>query len=380
MSTGAAISSQVALHRQEIGRGILLLLVFYVHALLALVDHLGGPQAAPIEWFQNRLLAAQVALFFVLAGQTATRIGRQPFRTILCRSLALLILAAVSHIPAVVLFDLWGYERLTFGQFLSDLLKPILLGTGYYTAVPWFFVVLALTRLLVYALVSHTARFVISLLAVAAVAWAGGRLGLTDNLYEWRNLPVALPLFLLGMHLPKGWSPPRWMMVTSLIGLPVTAFANSPGTFHWPCFNCDRLFVQQPLVGEMGLPPLLYLSLGFGYCLLAYMSAALVGSWLGRAIRPFGRNSLYLLLMHGWVIVTIYPFAAQFLPHHEQWFMCIGLALILPPAHWLLFIMLRRPIFACWKLANQLSQQIVYGGAHRSQLAHSRIEQRATNG
>jgi len=363
------VSSQVALHRQEIARGILLLFVFYLHALFAVVDHVGGPQAAPLAWSQNRLIAAQVALFFVLAGQTATSIERRPLRSILRRSLALLILAAISHIPAVLLFDLWGYEQLTSGQFLRDLLKPILLGTEYYTSVPWFFVVLALTRLLVYAFVRNKAWFIMSLLAVAATAWAGDRLGLTDNFYEWRNLPVALPLFLVGMHLPNGWSPPRWMMFIAVIGMPVTAFANSPGTFHWPCFNCDRLFVQQPLVGEMGLPPLLYLCLGFGYCLLAYASAALVGSWLGRAIRPFGRNSLRFLLMHGWVLVTIYPLAVQFFPHREHWLAYIGLALILPPAHWLLFLLMRRPLSACLKLANQLSQKIVYIGAHRSRPA-----------
>ena len=125
--------------------------------------------------------------------------------TICCRSLALLILAAISHVPAVLLFDLWGYEQLTSGQFLSDLVKPILLGTEYYTSAPWFFVVLALTRLLVYAFVRNKAWFVISLLAVGAAAWAADRLGLTDNLYEWRNLPVALPLFFLGVYLPNGW-------------------------------------------------------------------------------------------------------------------------------------------------------------------------------
>lgn len=358
MLTGAGASSQEARHQQEIARGILLLSVFYLHALFAVVDHLGGPQAAPIAWSQNRVFAAQVALFFVLAGQSATHLGRRRLRSILSRSLALLILAAISHIPAVLLFDILDGEVVS-GQMLRHLLVPVVLGTEYFTSVPWFFVVLAFTRVLAFALVRSIAWFVVSLLVVAAAAWLGDRFGLTDNLYEWRNLPVALPLFVLGMHLPKAWRPPRWMMFISVIGLPIAAFANSPGAFHWPCFNCDSLFVQQPLIGEMGFPPLLYLSLGFGYCLLAYAAVSLIGTWAGRAIRQFGSNSLLYLLMHGWVIVTIYPLAVQFLPDREQWFVYLGLVLVLPLGHWLLFILLFRPLSACQKLSYRLSQKVV---------------------
>lgn len=357
--------SQVALHRQEIARGILLLFVFYLHGVFVLVDHVGGPQAGPIAWFQNRLLAAHVALFFVLAGQSAANIGLRPLRSVLGRSLALLVLAAISHIPAVLFIDRVWEGRVARSQLLRDLTEPILLGTGYWTSVPWFFVVLAVTRLLAYAFVRSKAWFVVWSLAVAAAAWAGELLALTDNLYEWRNLPVALPLFIAGMYLPKRWSSPRWLVILAIIGAPLAAFANSPGAFHWPCFDCDRLFVQQPFVGEMGLAPLLFVSLAFGYCLLSYTAAVLVGSRIGRAIQPFGRYSLRFLLLHGWLLVTIYPFAIGLLPKQEQWSVFVGLFLILPPLHWFLFLLLRRPLSACYKFANQLSRLVVNLGVRK---------------
>ena len=366
------VPSGVALNRQEISRGILLVFVFYLHALFMFVDHAGGPQAAPIAWFQNRLLAAQVALFFVLAGQSARSIGSRPLRPTLRQSITLLVLAAISHVPAALIVDLSDGGGVTPGKLLRDMIEPVLLGTGYWTSVAWFFVVLAIIRLLAYAFVRSKVWFVTWSLAVAAAAWAGTWLGWTDNFYEWRNLPFALPLFYAGMLLPNGWRPPRWIMVVSIVGLPVTALANSPGAFGWPCFNCDSLFVQQPFVGETGFVPLLVLCLAFGYCLLAYLAAALVGSRLGRFIRQFGRHSLLLLLMHGWLLVTIYPLVIQRLPNHEHWLTYVGFLLVLPPLHWYLFVLLRRPLAACYTFANRISRVIVYVGTTAGRRRHAR--------
>lgn len=357
------VRAGVALHRQEFSRGIILVFVFYLHALFMHVNYVGGPQAAPIAWFQNRLLAASVALFFVLAGQSARSIGSRPLRTILRQSITLVVLAAISHVPAVLIIDLSDTGAVTPGKFLRDLMKPILLGTGYWTSMAWFFVVLAITRLLAYAFLRSKVWFVAWSLAIAAAAWAGTWLGWTDNFYEWRNLLIALPLFFAGMMLPNGWCPPRWIMVVSVVGVPVTALANSPGAFHWPCLNCDSLFVPQPFVGETGSLPFLILYLAFAYCVLAYMAAALAGSRLGRPIRQCGRHSMLLLLMHGWLLVTIYPLVIPLLPNHEHWVTYVGLILVVPPLHWYLFVLLRRPLSACYKFAKYISRVIVNMGA-----------------
>ena len=136
----------------EIARGILLLGVFHIHVLHWLVDHLADAGAGRLAGLQIKLLTPHVVLFFALSGLTSTALADKTFAIVAQRSLMLVLIAASSHVIGVAIqLALWRPWRDGIDPW-TELLRPIVLGTGYANVIGWFFVVLAVVRVLAFVL------------------------------------------------------------------------------------------------------------------------------------------------------------------------------------------------------------------------------------
>lgn len=295
----------------EIARGLLLLGVFHIHALYALLDHIGDAGSARLAWLQIKALSPHVVLFFALSGMTSKALADKTFPIVANRSLMLILVAAFSHAIGVLMqYALWKPWRSTL-DLLTELARPIVLGTGYANFIGWFFVVLAVVRLLAFLLSWDRRVFLlVAAIAVAAIA-ASMRLGLPDNLYEWRNWPAALLMFVLGTRVAQGWRVPHWLGLPSAVAGLALPLANRPALWaEGVCLRCDPQFVAQPMVGNFGFMPLYFvgeLLAVFGLLWLAWLMAL---TPLGNALAWIGRRSIQLLVLHGWVILSAYGLAA----------------------------------------------------------------------
>ncbi len=303
----------------EIGRGILIIFVFYVHSLYIYAGVVANPAAVAPAWFQLKILAPQVAVFFLLAGMTSHAIAERPLRVVLARSLMLVFLASASHAVGVLLETLLYPGDHPWSGLAGRLARPILHGTGYSTFVAWFFVVLGTTRLLAWCFYRHLAVFAACALAVAMVGMSAERLGLPDNVFEWRNLPVSVVLFLVGMRLSGDRPVPHWAAAVGaatavVLGLLVTPDLQMRGL----CLRCDLTFVAEPMVGEYGFLPAYMAMVAGGSVLLLWGAQRVADTRAGMAARFFGRPSLVFLLLHGWVITAVYPAATLLLPRQEN--------------------------------------------------------------
>jgi hypothetical protein len=353
--------------RNDIGRGILIVFVFYVHSLHALVGGAADPAMMPAAWLQLKILAPQVALFFLLAGMSSHRLHAKSLRSVLVRSLMLLFMAVLSHLIGAVL-ELLLYPSLhPWSGALRAVAGPILLGTGYATFVAWFFIVLATTRLLAWCFMRAPAWFWAAAAAIGAAGLAAGHLGLGDNLFEWRNLPVSVTLFLVGTRL-SGDRPVRdvvalsGLLVACAIGLLVTPALLSRG----PCLRCDLTFVAQPMIGAYGFLPAYLAQVAGGAAVLLWSAQRLQGTATGRVARFFGRSSLRFLLLHGWVITAIYPAAIiLLLPSQENLLVFPAIMALNLAVHALLFILLRPALGSVVTACNRAAGRIVEALAKR---------------
>lgn len=175
----------------EIARGALLLGVFHIHVLHALLDHLGDAGASRLAGLQIKLLSPHVVLFFALSGMTSNALADKTFPIVARRSLMLILVAAGSHAIGVLMqYALWKPWRSTL-DLLADIAGPIVFGTGYANFIGWFFIVLAVVRLLAFLLSWNWRVFVLMVAVAVAAIVASQRLGGPDNLYEWRAWPAA---------------------------------------------------------------------------------------------------------------------------------------------------------------------------------------------
>ena len=343
----------------EIGRGVLIVFVFYVHSLYALTGSTPDAQRFALAWFQLKVLAPQVAIFFLLAGMTSHSIAGRPLRVILARSLMLLLLAVVSHLVGAVLETLLYPGHFPWAGLPRRLAGPILYGTGYSTFVAWFFIVLAITRLLAWCFHHDRRIFLAGAVGIAAVGLGASRLGLPDNLFEWRNLPVAVTLFLLGMRIGSDRPVPHWAALAGLAGAMAIGLLVSPRLLEQGlCLRCDLTFVAQPMVGGYGVLPAYLLQLAGGSLALLGAAQWLCGTGLGRMAGFFGRSSLMFLLLHGWVITAFYPAATLVLPREENLLLYPAIMVFNLVLHAALFVPLR-PLLAgtialCGRIARGL--------------------------
>ncbi|MBM4201100.1 MAG: hypothetical protein FJ189_07425 [Gammaproteobacteria bacterium] len=336
---------QNKLQPTEIARGILLLGVFHIHAMYAVLDHLGDPGAVRGAWLQIKLLAPHVVIFFALSGITSKSIADKTFVIVANRSLMLLLIAAFSHIIGILIqYALWQ-EWISAYRFAKDIVKPIIYGTGYATFVAWFFVVLAIIRVFAFFFTWNLRYFVaLTVIATAGVA-ASIYLKLPDNLYEWRNWPAAFLMFLLGTRIAEGWRVPHW------VGLPAVAAGLAGPVFNSPtlltdgiCIVCDPQFVAEPMVGGYGFMPLYFLGEFLFFFGLLWVSRLIAATPIAGFLVYVGRRSIKLLLLHGWVILSIYGVAAYLPPTWRGVPLFLGIFAANTLLHVLLYEILNKPL------------------------------------
>jgi hypothetical protein len=329
--------------RGAVARGYLLMFVFYVHAMYGVFQSMHGDLSrAMATGVQIKLLAPDVSAFFLLSGMAAPYFHRKGWVGALRPSITLLVLAAVSHVIAVGL-DM-AIDGVWYGPrwFVQRMFKPIAVGTGYENYIAWFFVTLAFARL--YSSVFLRSRWLFAAMAAVAAAacWGSLALGLPDNMYEWRNWPTATFFFLIGMRVPASIRLGAITGLAALAGTLALAWFNRPDLLiEGPCLACDLGFVAQPMIGQYGSLPI--------YCLQQILFVVFllwVASWSrdkmpGQVAAYFGRDSLSMLLLHGWVLVALYPAAAQGLAANESVFMFVSILAAAMFTHALLFFLLQ---------------------------------------
>lgn len=346
-----------------VARGILLLGVFHVHALYVLAYGLPSPDAGPLTFVQIKLLSPLVSVFFVLAGMTAPAIGQKPFQVVAARSLALYLLACASHLVGVPLEWLvlrdpvapWIWSERT-----ADLLLPLVTGTRFSTHVAWFMSVLATTRLLAWL----WQRNRLACCAVLGNLVAAGQLmevaDLGQNIHEWRNLPAAVAFFLLGTWLPKRMDIPAIRVLSLTVVVVFIGLINRPALFvDGICLDCDPQFAADQMVGRWGAAPLFFLQQVAAAFMILGVSRGIAPTPLGAAVGYFGRHSLLMLLLHGWMILTIYPLLAGFAPDGDRGFVFLAVFAINVVLHAALFRVTERGLKACLALCSEVARRLV---------------------
>jgi fucose 4-O-acetylase-like acetyltransferase len=106
-------------------------------------------------------------------------------------------------------------------------------------------------------------------------------------------------------------------------------------------------FVAQPMVGEYGfIPTFLFQEILFLmfllWCAQATRRNATAPNAAAKVACYFGRNSLQFLLLHGWVIITIFPFLIEWLLPYDSKAIFLALLIVNPLIHAGLFMLLKR--------------------------------------
>ncbi len=324
---GRSFGSERPADRGAVARGFLLIAVFYVHAMYGVFQSMGSdPGRAMAAGIQLKLLAPDVSAFFFLSGMAAPYFHRKGWAAALRPSITLLLLAALSHVVAVgldmVIDGVWYGPR----WLAHRMLKPIVVGTGYENYIAWFFVVLAFARLFAYVFLRSRRVFVAVVAIAAAACWGSLVIGLPDNLYEWRNWPTATLFFLIGMRVPATIRIPAPAGWAALAGTLVLAWIDRPLLLtEGPCLQCDPSFVAQPMIGQYGSLPVYVVQQLLFVAFLLWVADWARDKMPGRAASYFGSDSLSMLLLHGWVLVALYPAAARGLPGRESAFLFVSI-------------------------------------------------------
>jgi hypothetical protein len=358
----------------EIARGLLLLGVFHIHALHALLDHLGNGDAARLAWWQIKLLSPHVVLFFALSGMTSAALADKTFAIVAVRSLMLLLVAAGSHaIGVVIQYALWKPWQSSLDA-LAELVQPIILGTGYVNFIGWFFVVLAVVRVFAFMLAWNARLFVLAAAITVAAIAVSQRLGLADNVYEWRAWPAAMVLFVLGTRIPSGWRVPHWVGLPATIAGLLLPLINRPTLWtEGVCLRCDPQFVAQPMVGGYGFMPLYFAQEVVAVFGLLWLAGLLTRTPLARALAWVGRRSLQLLVLHGWIVLSVYGLAALVAaPSSGAWlFPAVFAANTL--LHVLLYTVFSKPLGVFFMACSATSRRLVAMARAAARTARRRV-------
>jgi fucose 4-O-acetylase-like acetyltransferase len=345
----------------DIARGMLLLGVLHIHALHWLIGQLAEADDARLAGLQIKLLTPHVVLFFALSGLTSTALADKRFAIVAQRSLMLLLLAAFSHLIGVLIqYMLWKPWREGI-ELWAEVLRPIVVSTGYANVIGWFFVVLAVVRMLAFVWSWNWRAFAPVVVLAAGAIVASQRLGLPDNLYEWRHWPAALLMFMLGTRLARARRIPHWIGVPAAVGGLVLPLFNRPALWAegW-CLRCEPQFVAQPIVGGYGFWPLYAAQEVLAVIGLVWLAALLARTpLLAGALAWVGRRSLPLLVLHGWVILSAYGLLAFInVPSVGAWlFVAIFVANTL--LHVVLYKLLARPLGMFFSACSMVSRKLV---------------------
>jgi hypothetical protein len=343
----------------EIGRGLLLLGVFHIHALYAALDHLGNGDLAPQAQWQIKALAPHVALYFALAGMTSRSLAGKAWPLVIQRSLLLLLVALFSHALGVLILQALSTPWRSAFELVVAIARPVIDGTGYSTFVAWFFVVLAVTRLFAFALAKGWQYLVVTLASAAALVVGGRWLGLPDNLYEWRNWPAALVLFWLGTRIAPAWRVPHALGVLSVTAGLALPLINRPALWRdGVCLACDTSFVAQPMVGGYGFMPMYFLQEGIAVIGLLWLSQRAATLPVGRFLAYVGRRSMPLLLLHGWLILLLYGLIPYVLPRDAGAWLFVAILAANTVLHLVLYRLLQWPLDRFIALCSAASRRV----------------------
>ncbi len=345
----------------EIARGYLLIGVFYMHALYGVIGTIGDPMNAPVAGLQMKLLAPNVAAFFFLNGMTSRHLASKPFRNVFRHSLMLLILAMSSHVLAALIDQLLFRTHGSKRAFARALFEPLFLGTGYVNYIGWFLVVLAVARLFVYAFQYSYRIFAVAVAGAAGAIMVGQYFGAADNIYEWRNWPAAVLFMLIGCRMPPAERIPDFVGYAGLPLALVLAWFNTPTLLsQGPCLACNLTFVAQPMVGQYGAAPVYLLQQLAFITFLWWVSGRFPKKLPSRVARYFGRAPLQLLILHGFVLVSLYPLAARGLPRFENGYLFFSVLSSVIVVHVIAFHSLKglldRFVILCSKASYILAQ------------------------
>ncbi len=343
----------------EFGRGLLLLGVFHVHLMYASIDHLGSDLARQAQW-QIKVLSPHVALFFALAGMTGRALPDKSWPAALHRSLMLLLVATFSHALGVLLLLGTGQSAGSGRAVLGALLRPIIDGTGHSTYVAWFFIVLAVVRLLAYALARGWRTASVVLVSAAAIVAGARWLGAADSFWDWRTWPAALLMFWLGTRIASGWRVPLAIGATGIVAALALPLVNDPSLLQQgPCWACHPAFVAQPTMGSYGVLPLYLAQEVAALFGLLWLAQRLAERPLGRLLGFIGHRSLQLLLLHGWVLLTFYGLMSHApLRSAGPWLFVLLFALNVL-LHLALYRVLRTPLDRFVALCARTSRRLV---------------------
>jgi hypothetical protein len=303
--------------RDEAVRGYLIIGVFFVHALWDSTFFVQHWWQTPLSFALAKLAAPYISIYFFLSGMSARNLRKKSFRSMLPQSLMLILTAWASEGFAIILQNLlfggFGYGL----PFIRAALRPMLYGTGGCNFVTWFFTTLAVVRILGWVFVRDKFHFLLVVTVMGAFILGSIRLHLPDNLYEWRNWPMAALFFIGGMVLPKDFWVPRSLALVSLVLSFVLLWFNAPDLWtRGPCLTCHVSFAAQPMLGRWGSFPLYVLGAALGAVFLLWGGQDPYPAMLGKVARFFGRASLQFLLLHGWLLVMTEVWFALYAPRH----------------------------------------------------------------
>ncbi|MFC3441137.1 hypothetical protein ACFOKF_07995 [Sphingobium rhizovicinum] len=339
---------------QEVARGYLLIAVFYLHAMIGVASYMGDQ--AWYSLIQLKLLAPNVSAFFLLNGMAAPALGKKGPSSVLHLSVALFLFAMISHVIGFLIL-LIGVGYASNGEAARALFEPLLLGTGYSSFVGWFFIVLAIARLFAYAFLRSKPVFLLIVGVSVLAIWIGKKLGAPDNIFEWRNWLTATLFFLIGMKLPDARKIPGWAAMLALALTLLLAMINRHGIFRiGPCLTCDLHFISQPMVGQYG-SIFVYVPQQLLFIIFLLWAAKISAPLLiGRTARFFGQASLPILLLHGWVLLILYPSMLAGMPRVETPFLFVAILCTAIVVHALLYSCLTWPLHWLQAQVFKLSQ------------------------
>jgi hypothetical protein len=349
----------------EVARGLMLLGVIYIHVLIATLDHFGDTLNGRLAYLQIKLLAPNVAVFFALAGMSSRLLGAKAWPVVVQRSLMLVLLAWLSHVVGVVIQHLLWTPWPAALPLLKTLLRPLAYGIAHSTFVPWFFVVLAVARLFAYACARGWQVFLVALIGAVALVAAARAAGLPDNFYDWKRWPAAVLMFLIGMRLSPAWRVPHTLGLLGALGMLALSIVNRPALLReGVCLHCDLLFIAQPMVGEFGSMPAYFAQQGLAVIFLLWLSQQAAASHAARLLAYIGRQSIQLLMLHGWVILSFYGLMYYLLPRSVGAWVFVAIFALNVALHLALLRLLASPLGACLGWCSAASHRLA--GALRS--------------